>query len=114
MTKARVRWWRRLAADPAHDCYVAECDGTIQGLILLCYIRRLQQHGWEAILDMVVPPSASREIRLALLDFAKARARQRGCQRVLAFSTKTDALPPATECQEGFAHAGHVFSCPVL
>lgn len=112
MTKARVRAWRRLAADPAHDCYVAERDGTIQGLILVCYIRRLQQHGWEALLDMAVAPSASREIRLALVDFAKARARQRGCQRVLAFSTDGEVLP-AAECQEGFDRAGHVFTCPV-
>lgn len=113
MTKARVRSWRRLAADPAHDCYVAECDGAVQGLILVCYIRRLQQQGWEAILDMVVSPSASREVSQTLLDFAKARARQRGCRRVLVFSTETEELPTA-ECQEGFVRAGHVFTCPVL
>jgi len=111
-TKAWARRWRRLAADPAHDCYVAEQDGMIQGILLVSYLRRLRKYGWEAILDMAVAPSAAYDIGQMLLNFAKERARKRGCQRLLVCVTDTEGREwLASLAQAGFGHAGEVLSC---
>lgn len=113
--KVQERRWRRLAADPAHDCYVAEQDGTIQGILLVSYLRRLRRYGWEAILDMAVAPSAASDIGQMLLNFAKERARKRGCQRLLVCVTDAEGrewFPSFV--QDGFGHAGEVLSCGIL
>lgn len=111
----QARQWRRLAADPAHDCYVAEQAGTIQGIVLVCYIRRLREYGWEAILDMVVSPSAACDVSQVLLDFAKERARKRGCGRLLVHMTDPEGGGRlAVLAHAGFGHAGEVLSCGLL
>ena len=49
-------------------------------MVLVCYLRSLHSRGWRASLDITVLASAAEEIGQSLLDFAKARARKRGCQ----------------------------------
>jgi len=113
-SKRQVRHWRRLASDPGLDFYVAEQRGTIQGMVLVCYIRDLRCPGWQAILDIVVPASVEYGIAQALLAFAKARARKRGCQRLLVCEIERQgngrnvSLGPA-----GFRPIGEVLSCEV-
>ena len=111
--KAQVRHWRRLASDPRLDFYVAEHDdGSIQGVVLVCYIRQLRVSGWEAVLDIAVHPAAASTIGQILLDFAKARARKRGCQQLRLY------IPYASRdqhygflAQAGFVPTGDVLSC---
>lgn len=113
--KAQARHWRRLASDPAHDFYVAEQGGTIQGMVLVCYVRSLRHHGWQAILDVVVPAGAAQTIGQELLDFAKARARKRGCQHLFAWMIDhagDERL--AVLAEGGFRRAGDVLSCRLL
>jgi len=113
-SKGQIRHWRRLASDPGLDFYVAEQRETIQGMVLVCYIRDLRCPGWQAILDIVVPASVEYGIAQALLAFAKARARKRGCQRLLVCeierqgNSRNVSLGPA-----GFRPIGEVLSCEV-
>jgi N-acetylglutamate synthase-like GNAT family acetyltransferase len=110
--KAQVRHWRRIAADPTHDFYVAEQEGTVRGMVLVSYIRGLTYRGWQAILDLVAPVSALRDVGFALLNFAKARAQQRGCQHILVWqATHQEEGLTALFCQAGFLRSGEVLSC---
>jgi len=110
--KAQLRHWRRIAGDPTHDFYVAEQEGTVRGMVLVSYIRGLTYQGWQAILDLVTPVSALRDVGLALLNFAKARAQQRGCRHILVWQTTyQEAGLTALFCQAGFLHSGEVLSC---
>ena len=56
MNKGQVRHWRHLAGDPSLDFYVAEHKGVILGALLVCYIRALREQGWQAVLDIALPP----------------------------------------------------------
>src|SRR5919197_2726052 len=109
--KAQTRHWRRLASDPGHDFYVAEQEGTIRGTVLVCYVRGLRHYGWQAILDLLMPSPAACTLGQQLLDFAKARARKRGCQHLFVWVTdqagdeRLSAL-----AQAGFRRAGEVLS----
>src|SRR5262245_53167510 len=76
-TREQIRNWRRLARDPRLDLYIAEEEGTVRGMVLICYIRELSRPGWRAVLDVVAPLSAEEGIGRALLDFGKERARRR-------------------------------------
>ena len=51
--KSQTRHWRRLAGDPSLDFYVAEYKGALQGALLVCYIRALQEPGWQAVLEQL-------------------------------------------------------------
>jgi N-acetylglutamate synthase-like GNAT family acetyltransferase len=108
--KGQVRHWRRLASDPRQDFYVAEHEGAIRGMVLVCYIRELRRPGWLAILDIVAPGEC--RIGQALLDFAKERARKRGCQRLLMWGCdrKGDMLCTSLLPSE-FRGVGEVLSC---
>jgi len=108
--KGHVRHWRRLASDPSHDFYVAEHEGAIRGVVLVCYIRELRQPGWLAILDIVA--STECHIGRALLDFAKERARKRGCQRLLIYVFNREGDAPCTSLiPSDFRRVGEVLSC---
>ena len=110
--KSETRHWRRLAGDPSLDFYVAEHASAIQGVVLVCYIRTLQEHGWQAILDIALASSSSSELARALVSFAKARARQRGCRRLLVLREKIEANGHLTVLQQGgFRPIGDVLSC---
>ena len=116
--KAQVRYWRRVASSPVHDFYVAEQEGLVRGMVLVSYIRGLTTQGWRAILDLVAPISALREVGPLLLDFAKNRARQRGCQQLMVWpttqnqSTQNQAEELSTLfLQAGFLRSGEVLSC---
>jgi N-acetylglutamate synthase-like GNAT family acetyltransferase len=110
--KAQVRYWRRIAGDPTHDFYVAEQEGTVRGMVLVSYIRGLTYQGWQAILDLVAPVSALCDVGLALLNFAKARAQQRGCQHLVVLQTSQQEEGLTTLfCQAGFLRSGEVLSC---
>jgi len=110
ISRAETRHWRRLASDPRLDFYVAEQAGTVQGMLLVCYVRTLGSPGWQALLDLIVRPAAA-DIARALLDFAKARARQRGCQQLLVQSARADRR---LLTQNGFAAAGPLFACSLV
>jgi N-acetylglutamate synthase-like GNAT family acetyltransferase len=110
--KAQVRHWRRLASDPGHDFYVAEYQGLIQGMVLVSYIRGLKNSAWQAVLDMIVPSAVAGSVGQELLDFAKRRARQRGCQYLLTwYPSGSLREPPPLLIQGGFSPAGEMLSC---
>ena len=110
--KAQARYWRRLASDPMHDFYVAEQEGIIRGMVLVSYIRSLTHQRWQAILDLAVPVSAACDIAQELLNFAKMRARKRGCQHLLAcVNTHERQEQLALLLRAGFLCTGEVLSC---
>lgn len=112
MEKKRVQHWRRLASDPAHDFYVAEEHEALQGMLLVSYVRTLLHFGWLAVLDVAVMPTASNDVGIALIDFAKARARKRGCQRmVVSPCLQNDQMPLTPLLETGFLRTGEVLSC---
>ncbi|HEV8716603.1 MAG TPA: GNAT family N-acetyltransferase [Candidatus Binatia bacterium] len=114
-TKAQIRHWRRLASDPRLDFYIAEQEGTIRGMVLICYVRELSRPGWQAILDVVVPLSAEDGIGQRLLDFVKERARRRGCQRLLVHESNHErAGRYAPLAQAGFHRVGDILCCGLL
>jgi hypothetical protein len=114
LTKKEIQHWRRLASDPALDFYVAEQAGSLQGMILVCYLRSLHTPGWRASLDITILASAAEEIGQALLDFAKARARKRGCQVIDLQACNAPALGgEALLKRNGFSSAGTLLSCPL-
>jgi len=113
--KAQARHWRRLASDPGHDFYVAEQEGTILGMVLVCYVRGLRHYGWQAILDLVIPPPSACTLGQQLLDFAKAHARKRGCQHLLVWGTdQAGDERLALLTQAAVDRAGEVLSCSLL
>lgn len=107
----QIRHWRRLASDPSHDFYVAEQEGAIRGIILVCYIRELRHPGWQAILDIVAPPFTECGIGQALLDFAKERARKRGCQQLMYMLSREGSDFYTSLSPFGFQRVGEVLSC---
>ena len=111
--KAQVRYWRRVASDPIHDFYVAEQGGIVRGMVLVSYIRGLTSQGCRAILDLVVPVSVLCDIGLLLLNFAKTRAQQRGCHRIMVWDTRKEQAEELTALyvQAGFLRSGEVLSC---
>lgn len=110
--KEQIRHWRRLASDPRLDFYLAEQEGTIRGMVLICYIRELSRPGWQAILDVVVPRAAAESIGRALLDFVKERARRRGCQRLLVYEIDHGRDGRyASLVQAGFHRVGDILCC---
>ena len=110
--KKHTQHWRRLASDPAHDFYVAEQQGTLQGMVLVSYVRTLIHIGWLAILDLALMPPAPSNISFELIDFAKARARKRGCQRIVVYTNGSEHQMPLTPLLEtGFLRIGEVLSC---
>jgi len=112
--KKHTQHWRRLAGDPAHDFYVAEQHGTLQGIVLVSYVRTLIHLGWLATLDLAISPAAESTVSFELIDFAKDRARKRGCQRIVVYSNGSAPLMPLTPLLEtGFLRTGEVLSCPL-
>ncbi len=111
--QAQVRHWRRVASNPTHDFYVAGREGSVRGMVLVSYIRALTTPGWRAILDLVVPVAALSEVGPLLLDFAKARARQRGCPHLMVWTTTQDQSGELSTLflQAGFLLSGEVLSC---
>ena len=86
------RFLRRMLADLGMDIYVAE-DGERQivGVVSVAYRRSLMRGGLWAILDGVRTASTPAAPALdALVAFAEARARRRGCRRI---SLSGDADP---------------------
>jgi GNAT superfamily N-acetyltransferase len=111
-TKEQIRHWRRLASDPCLDFYVAEQEGTVRGMVLICYIRELSHPGWQAVLDVIAPLSAEDGISQALFDFSKERARRRGCRRLLVHEIDHEHDGRhATLAHAGFHRVGNVLSC---
>jgi N-acetylglutamate synthase-like GNAT family acetyltransferase len=110
--KAQARHWRRLAGDPSLDFYVAEQNGAILGALLVCYVRALREHGWRAILDLVLLPPSPCALGQDLVHFAKARARKRGCRQLIAWRREAaENGHLATLTQGGFHPVGEVLSC---
>jgi N-acetylglutamate synthase-like GNAT family acetyltransferase len=113
--KEQIRHWRRLASDPRLDFYIAEQEGTVRGMVLICYIRELSRPGWQAVLDVAAPLSAESGVGRALLDFGKERARRRGCQRLLVYESDSEQDERcAALAQAGFHRIGDVLCCGLL
>jgi L-amino acid N-acyltransferase YncA len=109
--KAQSRHWRRLASDPRFDFYVAEQDGVLGGALLVCYIRILRDHGWRAILDLASLFPSSCVLAQELLNFAKARARKRGCRQLIAWRDEAAAHGHLSIFTEGgFRPVGEMLS----
>jgi N-acetylglutamate synthase-like GNAT family acetyltransferase len=110
--KVQTRHWRRLASDPGLDFYIAEHDGTILGALLVCYIRTLRKQGWQAILDVALTVTSPCGLGLALVRFAKMRARKRGCRQLIAWRGKMETNGNLAVLQQGgFRPAGDMLSC---
>ena len=115
-SKTEVRHWRRLARDPALDFYVAQHDGVLHGMVLVSYVRRLRHHGWLAVVDIALLPSASAQVGPALLGFTKERARKRACPSLVwlpGSGQSTAPLTPAFLRDNGFQQVGEFWSCPL-
>ncbi len=114
LTKQEIQHWRRLASDPALDFYIAEQAGSLQGMVLVGYLRSLQNRGWRASLDITILASATEEVGQALLDFAKVRARKRGCQLMYLQACNAPGLRDEELLKRnGFSAAGTLLSCPL-
>lgn len=112
--RKHAQHWRRLASDPAHDFYVAEQQDSLQGMVLVSYVRTLVQLGWLAILDLAIISTAQHDVSLELIDFAKTRARKRGCQHLIVYTcTNKQHLPLTTLLETGFLRIGEVLSYPL-
>jgi hypothetical protein len=112
--KKQTQYWRRLVNDPAHDFYVAEQHGTLQGMVLVSYVRTLLHLGWLAILEFALTPPARHDVSRELIAFAKSRASQRGCQRIIVSIDGGAPQTPLTPLLEtGFLRTGDVLSCPL-
>jgi N-acetylglutamate synthase-like GNAT family acetyltransferase len=110
--KVQARYWRRLASDPAHDFYVAEQEGRVRGMVLVSYTRSLTDQRWQAIFDLIAPVSTACDIAQELLNFAKLRARKRGCRHLLVWvKTYERQEQLAFLLRAGFLGAGEVLSC---
>lgn len=110
--KTQARHWRRLAGDPSLDFYVAEHQGVIIGALLVCYVRTLRQQGWQALLDIALRPCSSAGLQHELLEFAKARARQRGCRQLLVCCGRAEEKDThALLIKGGFRPCGEVLFC---
>ena len=108
----QAQHWRRLASDPTHDFYVVEHHDVLQGMVLVSYIRTLLHLGWLAVLDLAVLSTAPHDVSRALVDFAKARARKRGCQcMVLSPGTQNSQMPLTPLLETGFLRTGEVLAC---
>lgn len=110
-TKTQVRHWRRLATDLRHDFYVAEQEGVLLGIVLVCYVRSLRHYGWDALLDLVVSPVNACHIEQRLLAFAKARARKRGCRTLLIYAADQEQDKRTPLARAGFSRVGDVLAC---
>ena len=112
--RKHAQHWRRLASDPAHDFYVAEQKDSLQGMVLVSYVRTLVHLGWLAILDLAIVATAQYEVSLELIDFAKTRARKRGCEYLIVYTcTNKHYLPLTPLLETGFLRMGEVLSCPL-
>jgi hypothetical protein len=83
-------------------------------MVLVSYVRTLVHLGWLAILNIAVVPLAPGDISHRLIDFAKARARKRGCQRLVVYVSGSEPQMALTSLLEtGFLRTGEVLSCPL-
>lgn len=83
-----------IAADPNNELVVACLDGRIAGVLQLTYIPYLTYQGtWRALIEGVRVASGARSagIGKALLEWAIARARERGCGLVQLTTDKSRA-----------------------
>ena len=78
------------------------------------YLRSLLYPGWRASLDIGVLASAAGEVGQALLDFAKARARKRGCKLMDLQACNAPGLGTEELLKKnGFSRVGGLFLCPL-
>ncbi len=78
--RATLRRFRSLVADLGTDFYVVEVDGTLAGLVHVTYGRQLTVLPRARIEQLLVAePFRRRGIGTALVEFARNRARRRGC-----------------------------------
>ncbi|KGM35777.1 GNAT family N-acetyltransferase [Inquilinus limosus] len=97
-----------IAADPNHEMVVAELDGRVVGCFQLSFIPGLSRRGaWRAQIESVRIDSAlrGRGAGRAMMEWAIARARSRGCALV---QLTTDKRRP--DAHRFYARLGFVAS----
>jgi GNAT superfamily N-acetyltransferase len=97
-----------IAADPNHEVVVAELDGRVVGCFQLSFIPGLSRRGaWRAQIESVRVDSAlrGRGAGQAMMEWAIARARERGCALV---QLTTDKRRP--DAHRFYARLGFVAS----
>jgi len=97
-----------IAADPNHEMVVAELDGRVVGCFQLSFIPGLSRRGaWRAQIESVRIDSAlrGRGAGQAMMDWAIAKARARGCALV---QLTTDKRRP--DAHRFYARLGFVAS----
>jgi ribosomal protein S18 acetylase RimI-like enzyme len=92
LDRATLRRFRRLVADLGADCYLAERDGALVGLVHVTYTRHFFEGQRATLALLVVDPDARRQgIGQALTDLALRRARRRGCRVLTCYSAEREA-----------------------
>jgi hypothetical protein len=82
-----ARFAARTLGALAGDVYVAqEGQGPLRGIVVLGYVRSLADGRWVAILDGVWSAPGWEAVLGPLVTHAEARARQRGCRRIVVAS----------------------------
>lgn len=91
--------FRKLVADLGADCYVAQCDGTVIGVVHVTYARHLID-GQRAMIELVrAAPERPGDVGRALAALVRERAARRHCTLI----DWRDA--PQGEAAEAFARA---------
>lgn len=92
LPQAYYRAFDAIAADPSHELFVAELDGTVIGTLQLSFLPGLSRQGmWRAQIEGVRVSSTQRGHRVGeqLVRHAIERARARGCGLVQLTSDKS-------------------------
>ena len=91
LPESYLRAFEAIAADPNHALIVASLGGSVIGVLQLTFIPHMTyQGGWRAQIEgvRVIETSRSTGVGRALIEWAIARARDRGCH-VVQLTTDT-------------------------
>ena len=106
------RLFARFARYPDYTLYVAEQDGRIVGSFALLVMDNLGHLGAPSAIveDVVVDPALhSRGIGQAMMQFARARAEEKGCYKLVLSSNAKRERAHAFYEQLGFERHGYSF-----
>ncbi len=110
-----VAAFEAISADPNHGLFVADKDGEIMGTFQLSFIPNMTyQGGWRAQIEGVMVSAKHRNqgIGSAMMRWAIARARERGCHLVqlTSFNERTKAHRFYSKLGFVFSHQGAKFT----
>ena len=108
IAESYVAAFEAISADPNHGLFVADKDGEIMGTFQLSFIPGMTyQGGWRAQIEGVMVSGNLRNqgIGTAMMRWAVARARERGCCLV-----QLTSFNERTEAHRFYGKLGFVFS----